>query len=83
MSLLDYFLGTRKKTASVAKERLQLILAHERAAAAPDFLPARQAELLAVIGKYIPVDQDKIKVTMERRGDYEVLELNILFPDQH
>ncbi|MCL5980324.1 MAG: cell division topological specificity factor MinE [Acidithiobacillus sp.] len=83
MSLLDYFLGTRKKTASVAKERLQLILAHERAADAPDFLPALQAELLAVIGKYIPVDQDKIKVTMERRGDYEVLELNILFPDQH
>lgn len=83
MSLLDYFLGTRKKTASVAKERLQLILAHERATDAPDFLPALQAELLAVIGKYIPVDQDKIKVTMERRGDYEVLELNILFPDQH
>ncbi|MHB0888327.1 cell division topological specificity factor MinE [Acidithiobacillus sp.] len=83
MSLLDYFLGTRKKTASVAKERLQLILAHERAADAPDFLPALQAELLAVIAKYIPVDQDKIKVTMERRGDYEVLELNILFPDQH
>ncbi|MHB8249691.1 MAG: cell division topological specificity factor MinE [Acidithiobacillus sp.] len=82
MSLLDYFLGTRKKTASVAKERLQLILAHERAADAPDFLPALQAELLAVIAKYIPVDQDKIKVTMERRGDYEVLELNILFPDQ-
>ncbi len=49
----------------------------------PDFLPALQEELLAVIAKYIPVDKENIKVSMERRGDFEVLELNILFPDQH
>jgi len=49
----------------------------------PDFLPALQKELLAVIAKYIPVDKENIKVSMERRGDFEVLELNVLFPDQH
>lgn len=83
MSLLDYFLGSRKKSAHVAKDRLKLILAHERSDGGPDFLPALQEELLAVIGKYIPVDKENIKVTMERRGDFEVLELNVLFPDQH
>ena len=83
MSLLDYILGSRKKSANVAKDRRKLILAHERDADGPDFLPALQEELLAVIAKYIPVDKENIKVSMERRGDYEVLELNILFPDQH
>ena len=83
MSFLDYFLGSRKKTASVAKDRLKLILAHERSADAPDFLPALQEELLMVIGKYMPVEKDQISVHMERRGDFEVLELNILFPEQH
>ena len=83
MSFLDYLLGSRKKTAHVAKDRLKLILAHERDADGPDFLPALQEELLAVIAKYIPVDKENIKVSMERRGDFEVLELNVLFPDQH
>ncbi|MCL4525896.1 MAG: cell division topological specificity factor MinE [Gammaproteobacteria bacterium] len=83
MSFLDYFLGSRKKSANVAKDRLKLILAHERDADGPDFLPALQEELLVVIAKYIPVDKENIKVSMERRGDFEVLELNILFPDQH
>ncbi|MCE5393145.1 MAG: cell division topological specificity factor MinE [Acidithiobacillus sp.] len=82
MSFLDYFLGTRKKTASVAKDRLKLILAHERSDGTPDFLPALQAELMAVISKYIPVEKEQISVHMERRGDFEVLELNVLFPDQ-
>ncbi|MBN2680305.1 cell division topological specificity factor MinE [Acidithiobacillus montserratensis] len=83
MSILDYILGSRKKTAHVAKDRLKLILAHEREAGGPDFLPDLQEELLAVIAKYIPVDKNNIKVSMERKGDFEVLELNILFPDQH
>ena len=43
-SFLSFLLGEKKKTASVAKERLQIILAHERsgrnAGAAPDYLPA-------------------------------------------
>ena len=82
MSFLDYFLGSRKKSANVAKDRLKLILAHERDADGPDFLPALQEELLVVIAKYIPVDKENIKVSMERRGDFEVLELNVLFPDQ-
>ena len=51
MSFLSFLLGEKKKTASVAKERLQIILAHERSgrnAAEPDYLPALQRDLVAV-----------------------------------
>ncbi len=82
--LVDYLRGNEKKTASVAKERLQIILAHERAgrgAATPDYMPALQEELLAVIAKYIHIDRDSFKVQLEKHGDYEVLELNITLPE--
>jgi cell division topological specificity factor len=82
--LLSYLRGNEKKTAVVAKERLQIILAHERAgrgAPAPDYLPALQEELMAVIAKYVHVDRDAINVQLEKHGEYDVLELNITLPD--
>ncbi|GAA6142370.1 cell division topological specificity factor MinE [Hydrogenophaga sp. 5NK40-0174] len=85
MSLLGFLLGEKKKTASVAKERLQIILAHERAgrgAAEPDYLPALQKELVAVIGKYIKINPDDIKVQLDRQDDLEVLEVKIELPDR-
>ncbi len=78
MSFLDYLLGRRRNTAEVAKERLQIILAHEHSSRnAPDYLPALQQEILAVVAKYIRIDLEDIRVNLEREGDYEVLELNI------
>ena len=85
MSFFSFFLGEKKKTASVAKERLQIILAHERAgrdATTPDYLPALQRELMAVIGKYIQINPDDIKVHLERQDDLEVLEVKIELPDR-
>ena len=85
MSFLSFFLGEKKKTASVAKERLQIILAHERSgrnAAEPDYLPALQKELVAVIGKYLKINPDDIKVQLERQDDLEVLEVKIELPER-
>jgi cell division topological specificity factor len=85
MSFFSFFLGEKKKTASVAKERLQIILAHERSgrnAAEPDYLPALQRELMAVISKYIKINPDDIKVQLERQDDLEVLEVKIELPDR-
>jgi cell division topological specificity factor len=85
MSFLSFFLGEKKKTASVAKERLQIILAHERSgrgADEPDYLPALQRELMAVISKYIKINQEDIKVQLERQDDLEVLEVKIELPDR-
>ncbi len=84
-SFLSFLLGEKKKTASVAKERLQIILAHERSgrnAAQPDYLPALQRELVAVISKYIKIDQQDLKVHLERRDNLEVLEVKIELPEQ-
>lgn len=82
MSFLDYLLGTRKKTATVAKDRLQIILARERVdRKGPDFLPALRQELLQVISKYVKIDLDQVKVNLEHDGNFEVLELNIVLPE--
>ena len=84
MSLLSLLLGEKKKTASVARERLQIILAHERSgrgAAKPDYLPALQRELLAVISKYVSINPDVLKVHFERQDNLEVLEVKIELPD--
>ena len=84
MSLLSFLLGEKKKTAIVAKERLQIILAHERRGAAqPDYLPALQRELVAVIGKYIRIDPQDIKVQLERQDNLDVLEVKIELPERH
>lgn len=86
MSFLSFFLGQqKKKTATVAKERLQIILAHERAAGSDsklDYLPELQRELLEVIGKYIRIDPADIKVHVERKDDLEVLEVKIELPEE-
>lgn len=84
MSFLSFFIGEKKKTASVAKERLQIILAHERSgrnAAEPDYLPALQRELIDVISKYIKIDPKDIKVNLEHQGNLDVLEVKIELPD--
>ena len=85
MSLLSFLLGEKKKTASVAKERLQIILAHERSgrsAAEPDYLPSLQRELVAVIGQYIRINPDDIKVQLERQDNLDVLEVKIELPER-
>ena len=83
MGLLDYFRSSRPATASIAKERLQILVAHERAERnKPDYLPMLQKELLEVIRKYVNVDQNAISVTMEQDDNREVLELNIVLPDE-
>ena len=82
MSLFNY-LRKRNTTASVAKERLQIIISHERSQRnTPDYLPKLQEEILAVIAKYIPISREQVSVNLERMGDNAVLELNITMPDE-
>ena len=84
MSLLSFLLGEKKKTANVAKERLQIILAHERSGrgkSRPDYLVALQRELVAVISKYVSIKPDDIRVHLERQDNLEVLEVKIELPD--
>ena len=84
MSFLSFFIGEKKKTASVAKERLQIILAHERSGRGTraDYLPQLQEELMAVISKYVNISLKDIKVSLEKQDNFEVLEVKIELPDK-
>jgi cell division topological specificity factor len=68
----------RPTSAAIAKERLKIVLAHERAGnRAPDFLPTLQKELLAVVGRYVEISDEMIRVTLGNSGDTSSLEINI------
>lgn len=82
MSFFSFLMGQKKPTASVAKERLQIILAHERSGrgASPDYLPQLQRELVEVISKYVKIDPKDITVQLDRQDTLEVLEVKIEMP---
>jgi len=82
MSLLNYFKKSKPNTAKLAKERLQILVAHERSARnQPSYLPELQKELMAVIKKYVQVNQEDISINYESDDDQETLELNIVLPE--
>jgi cell division topological specificity factor len=82
MGLFD-FLKTKKNTASIAKERLRIIVAQERSSrGAPDYLPLLQRELLEVIRKYVSIDVDAVNVALVKDGDHDVLDISVALPDE-
>lgn len=85
-SLLDKLLGRKPKTATVARDRLQIIIAQERANrdtenATPDYLPTLQKELLEVLSKYVKIELDDINITHEKQDGVDMLALNITLPE--
>ena len=82
MRFLDFFRSKRPSSASIAKERLQIIVSHERRRpSTPDFLPSLQKDILEVVRKYIQINENQIKLSVDRKGECEVLELNISLSD--
>jgi cell division topological specificity factor len=78
MGLFSALFSPRPKTAVVAKERLKIVLAHERASRdAPDFLPRLQKDLLAVVARYVQINEEMIRVNVDKAGDTSLLEINI------
>ena len=83
MSFFDYFRSKKTNSASIAKERLQITVAHERSQRdQPDYLPALQQEILAVIRKYVQIDDDQVQVQLDKNDSCSVLELNVTLPDR-
>jgi len=82
MALLSFLLPKKEKSATAAKERLQIVIARERnGRGGPDFLPALHRELIEVISKYTKVNADDIKISLDRQGNLEVLDVNVVLPD--
>jgi cell division topological specificity factor len=82
-SFIEYFRGRKQKPASLAKQRLSVIVARERASTrgGPDYLPQLQQELLAVLAKYENIDLQNVSVQLDRSNGCDVLELNIVIPE--
>ncbi|MEJ2417826.1 MAG: cell division topological specificity factor MinE [Exilibacterium sp.] len=84
MRIFDYFHTKEKQSATIAKERLQIIVAHERNRRnPPDFLPRLQQEILGVIRNYISIDEDDVEILIDQQGSCSVLEVNIVLPDAY
>lgn len=76
------FLRVKKNTASIAKDRLRIIIAQERSSrGGPDYLPLLRRELLEVIRKYVNVDVDAVKVDLVKDGEHDVLDISVSLPD--
>ncbi|TDT38466.1 cell division topological specificity factor MinE [Halospina denitrificans] len=82
MSFFDYFKTKKQTSASIAKERLQIIVAHERNTRdQPDYLPELQQELLEVIRRYVAIRDDQVQVQLDKNDSCSVLELNVTLPE--
>ena len=86
MGLFTFFKKEKKKnTANLAKERLQILIAHERtdkSQKSPDYLPKLRDELVQVIRKYVHVADKDVNVSLEKGDDFDTLELNITLSDK-
>jgi len=84
MGILDYFRSTKKSnSASLAKERLQIIVAHQNASSKQaDYLPQLKQDLLKVISKYVEISADQVQVQLDTDDkNCQVLELNVTLPE--
>ena len=81
MSLLSFF--GRGRSAPVARNRLQVLLVHERGLAGrTDLAAVLEQEILAVIARHIPIDRDKVVVKLDRGDQVSTLEIDIEMPDE-
>lgn len=84
MAIFDFW-RKRESTAQHAKDRLQIVVARERASTGDrvqSYLPQLQQELLAVIAKYEKLDLEQVSVQLDKKGEAEVLEINIVLPEE-
>ena len=82
MTMLNFLRWPRQNnSADTAKERLQILLSHERVdRSGPDFLPLLQRDIIEVVQKYVRVNSDDVDIKLERGNDLSTLEINIELP---
>jgi cell division topological specificity factor len=83
MGWFNYFKQAKPTSAKVAKERLQIVIAHERIDRnGPEYLPQLRRDIMEVIRKYVQITDDQVNVQFEKGADFDVLELNIALPER-
>ena len=75
-------LGRRRSSAPIARERLRILLEYERASAGQgDLMHVLREEILAVIGRHVPIDPDKVVVKVDRGATVSTLEIDVEVPN--
>lgn len=83
MRIIEFLRSSRKSSAATAKERLQIVVAHQRREQSrPAYFANLQRDLLEVVRRYVTVEDNAVKVDVDHQGDCDILELNITLPDQ-
>lgn len=83
MRLIQYLFGDKKPSASLAKERLQVIIARERLnESTPLKLKEMQQEIVAVIARHLGIEPDVVKMNLDKQENFEVLEVKIEIPQE-
>ncbi len=85
MGIFDFFRSrSEDNSAKVAKDRLQVLIAHERTGRnGPDYLPMLKQDILNVIKKYVSVGEEQVTVQLDTQENCDVLELNITLPEDN
>ena len=84
MGIFSFFRSRQKGSAVTAKERLQVLIAHQHTDSdGPDYLPLLKQDILNVIKKYVDIGEEQVMVQLESQDDCDVLELNITLPDDN
>jgi cell division topological specificity factor len=78
MSIFSLF--RKQRSAPAARERLQVLLAHERASSGTDLVAVLREEILAVIARHVQLDNDKVKVKLDRDENVSILEIDVEIP---
>jgi cell division topological specificity factor len=82
MSIINYF--RKKKSATIAKDRLQIIIAQQRTGGNnPDFLPLLRKDIIAAIAKHVKIDMSAVQVDLQCKDNNSILELNVVLPDRN
>jgi cell division topological specificity factor len=80
MNLLGFL--SRRSSAPVARERLQVLLAYERKNRnQPDLVAVLREEIMAVIARHVQIDQDQVQIAMDRGERMSTLEIDIAIPN--
>ncbi len=81
LNIMSYF--RKNKSAEMAKNRLHIIIAHEKSQKnSPDYLPMLRQEILKVVAKYTNANIDQVNVELHRKDNNAILELNVTLPDE-
>lgn len=78
MSIFSLF--RKQRSAPAARERLQVLLAHERASSGTDLVAVLREEILAVIARHVQLDHDRVKVKLDRDENVSILEIDVEIP---